>query len=204
MTQNSTLLLAGGGIALAALAVLLLSDTPTDVSVRLQERPAEEVSAGKNAEIVFSYTAPQKITDARKIHPVTKRVPAVAEKPLPLGVSVQDTSHEFEIALFDPAQTLKPSESPRAKRYAIMQGMIDGRRFSLRVPDYLMEHPETLKLRVKNRKDGSVTTAPAAGFIQAMRASAANGARTEFSIDSSDPENFAQTSVARVSPPAPR
>lgn len=210
MTHTNKTIMLGGAVALAAAAVLLLPGgediTPVpSASKALLEAPA---SSHQKTTLLFEAVPSKRGADVIKAPLHSRNEPGKNnmsnEKPLPLGASAIDVSKTYEIAVYDPEQIYKPSQAPQAHHYAILQGTVDGKRFSLRVPDTVLQHPESTLLRIQNRRTGEVSTASAAGFIEAMNASANTNKRSEFSIDSTEPGNFSEKRVSLITPPAPK
>jgi hypothetical protein len=201
--MNSNILVVGGIlITLIAVGSVILDSDEIDESYSgiSAEKKEEMLTPARLKETSITYEH----SEEKKPMPVKRKVAAVVkkvdEKPLPLGLSTYDAKRQFEIAMFDPDQMYKPSDAPRAKKYVTVEGRVDGSKFAIEVPDYFIENPDNVKLRLTNSKTGKSKTIPAS-FLYNLTTSG-EPAHHIVSMSSQNPADYEYSTHPQIAPPA--
>ncbi len=198
--MNKTLLFAiGGAISLIALITIFSSnefDDMQNLSIDKETPPhtqSKQLVSSKK-EVVIDYKTTQR-TDESPIKELSKKA-----KRLKLDAVTEaktlDRSGTFEVAIINPNKDATKATGA----YTTLQGDIDGKPFSLKIPQHLIdEGTGATELRITNRKTGEVSSVPAV-FIDDMKDPAH---KQYISADSKDLQNFQQRSHEVVAPLLP-
>lgn len=211
---NKVILATGAISALAAIALLLspgdqidpeelaMFDHPVQQAEKTKSIPFKKVSIDYEASDHTDKRAMKNGNSGEK-QAVQQPIAQKDEKPLPLGQKTYDASRTYTISLYDPDRMYKPSEAPRAKSFTYLEGTIDGNKFTMKVPDYLLESPENVKLSIRNRKTNATETIAASTLLDEMRYSPGTNVHKEVHLDSGSLDNYSYDESPIVTPPSP-
>ncbi|MBN2895250.1 MAG: hypothetical protein JXK05_05090 [Campylobacterales bacterium] len=191
MNKNILLATASGIVAMAILFVIFDSNETQTASYSpdIASSQPNPPSHANNTPIAYSSTAHQ-----NKEQTSNNTAPTV-KKEREKGVEAQafDSSGTFEIAIINPHQ----DTSLPVKSYVNVSGVIDGKNFNLKVPDYLAKQDSSaITLRVRHMESNTSQSVPAY-FLDAL----SDPLQRHFvSIDSQDVQNMRHETKTKILP----
>lgn len=193
--MNKNILLAAAiGITGVALLFVFLDSSEPENSISSSTNSASEHPAtyGDNANV--TYDTPSENQSAPSASPIAEDTkPVKKERERWLETRAFDNSGTFEIAIMNPNQ----DTSIPAKSYIDIAGVIDGKNFNLKVPDYLAnQDPYTVTVRIRNMETNATESVPAY-FLNSL----SDATQRHFvSINSKDVQNIRHETKPRILP----
>ena len=192
MNQN-VVIAAGAVVSLIAVGFIVLSDDSIDMKTNINAG-FEKKDIPSRVETTIDYEQKVSMTSSKPVAAIQKKTFSVAkpkvkkeEKPVAMGVAVQDRSGRFIVAVVDPTRMYKPSEMPKSAYSVPVGGEVDGHQYSMYIPQKLLENPENVKVRIVDQHTGKVREGDAA-FLYDIQKGAQKYTKVDF--DSEEPNNY--------------
>lgn len=188
MTQQRLLL--GTGVLSAATVLFLWLDS-SEVDLKKDIKTSVISTLGKKGQEETSIVYIDENTDALDNEETNTSYSPLTEA---------TESKGYKIELYDDSKMVRNGKGPYANERKTIEGTVDGVKFHLKVPDYMYNQPENVKLRVTNTQTGVSSEISAASILNAV--SEEGEKHYHLKVNSDSLENFEYSESPMVVPPS--